>query len=479
MNNFETIIGVEVHAELNTKHKIFSPALNNVESTPNTNVHPIDLGLPGTLPIFNEEVLQKAILISKSLNMDISKNMHWDRKNYFYHDNPKGYQITQFDTPIGRNGYIELDNGKKINIDFMHMEEDTAKTFNRENLILLDYNRCGVPLVEIVTSPSLRSSSETKEYLEKLREILVFLNVSDGKLDMGSFRVDVNVSIRPYGVDKLYPKVEIKNLNSFANVTKAIEIEVKEQIKSFNLGQKILQTTKRYDEDNKKLVIMRIKEGVADYRYFPEPDLQEINLTEEYITKITSDIPKLPQVIRKELIEEYKINHKEVDILLNDKAMTDFFLETLNYDLVPQKTLNYLLSNVLEYLNKNKLAFIDSKITIENFVDINNLLNKGEISSNHVKKIIPLLLDETNKVLDLVEKLGLKQISDPKIILELVTEVLKENPGSIELFNSGKERAKGFLIGQIIKKSKGQANPVLVTEILDQELAKSLNEKNN
>ncbi len=471
MNNFEIVIGVEVHAELNTKHKIFSPAINDINAPANTNVHPTDLGMPGALPSFNNEVLKKALKITKALKMDITKEMHWDRKNYFYHDNPKGYQITQFDTPIGRNGKIVLDNKKEVIVDFMHMEEDTAKTFNEGEYILLDYNRCGVPLVEIVTKPCLRSADETKEYLEKLREILVFLDVSDGKMNEGSFRVDVNVSIRPLGYEGLNPKVEIKNLNSFSNVVKAIELESKIQIKEYILGNKVLEATKRFDEDSKSLVVMRVKENAADYRYFPEPDLPWIELNDEFIKKYTSDMPLLPNQIRKLLVEENSLDEKEVEVLLMNKQMVDFYLETLKEEsLKPKQTLNYLLVNVNEYLNKEKVEFIDTYLSIDNLVDIEELLTSGKISSNHVKKIIPNLLKESKNVKELVKELGIEQISDPKIIESFVKEVLDENPESIELYKSGKNKAFGFLIGKIIAKSKGQANPKLVNEILKENL---------
>ncbi len=467
MNNFELVIGVEVHAELNTKYKIFSPAINDINAPANTNVHPTDLGMPGALPVFNNEVLKKALKITKALDMDITKDMHWDRKNYFYHDNPKGYQITQFDTPIGRNGKIVLDDNSEVIIDFMHMEEDTAKTFNDGDSILLDYNRCGVPLVEIVTKPCLRSAKQTKEYLEKLREILVFLDVSDGKMQEGSFRVDVNVSIRPFGYKDLNPKVEIKNLNSFSNVLKAIELESKIQIKDYILGNKVLESTKRFDEDTKSLYVMRIKENAADYRYFPEPDLPLLSLSDDFINKHTKDMPLLPNQIRNLLINEHSLDFKEVEVLLTNKDMVDFFLLSLNeQNLKPKQTLNYLLVNVNEYLNKQKIDFKNTHLSIDNLIDIEDLLSTGKISSNHVKKIIPFLLEKEVDVKVLVKELGIEQISDPSVIKAFVKEVLEENPDSIELYKSGKNKAFGFLIGKIIVKSKGQANPKLVNEIL-------------
>lgn len=469
MNNYETVIGVEVHAQLNTKRKIFSPSLNNTDADVNTNVHPIDLGLPGTLPRFNEEVLQKSIIVAKSFNMDITEVMHWDRKNYFYHDNPKGYQITQQETPIGRNGKIILDNGKVINIDFMHMEEDTAKSFHREDKTLLDFNRCGIPLVEIVSKPDMASKEEAKEYLEKLRETLLYIGASDCKMQDGSLRIDLNISVRPLGQETLNPKVEIKNLNSFNNLLKAVDLETKSQINSYNSNQKVLETTKRFDEDSQSLKVMRIKEGVTDYRYFTEPDLPYIKIDQEYILNSTKEMPMLPGDIKKVLIEK-EINSKDIVTLMNDVDMCKFYLELLDKGLNPKNNLNYLIVNINAILNKENLSFKDLQIEVKDFEDMERLLDESVISSNHIKKIIPVMITSKNTVDEIVDELGIKQITDRVIIREMVTEVLDANAQSIEDFKNGKDRSIGFLVGQIIKKSKGQANPKIVNEILMEEI---------
>lgn len=472
MTNFETIIGIEVHAELNTNEKIFTTSYNNISSKENTNISVIDLGFPGTLPKFNEEVLQKAILIAKALNMKITKTMHWDRKNYFYHDLPKGYQITQLDTPIGRNGCIELKSGKKIEIAFMHMEEDTAQTTNADGNIHLNFNRAGVPLVEIVSSPNLRSGSEAREYLEKLREILIYLDVNDGKLERGSLRADINISIRPIGEKKLYKKVEIKNLNSLTNIELAIKEEEKLQLKKFLTGKKIEQETKRFDESQKKLVTMRKKEGAVDYRYFPEPDLPVIEVTDNYIKKIVSRMPVLPHEIRSKLTNQYKLNEKDVNVLMTDFSMTRFYLQALEKELNAGQVLNYLLSNVNGYLNKEKKNFSDIYLSIDNLADLEELLHSKKISTNHVKKIIPLLLEKKCNVKEIVKELGLEQIIDEQKILEFVQITLKNNPESIDLYKAGKDKSFGFLVGQTLKTSKGQANPSIVNKILKEELEK-------
>ncbi len=469
MNNYETIIGIEVHAQLNTKRKIFSPSLNDVTSAPNTNIHPIDLGMPGALPRFNEEVLEKAILVANAFNMDITKKMHWDRKNYFYHDNPKGYQITQQKTPIGRNGVITLDNGKEIGVDFMHMEEDTAKSLHREDATLLDFNRCGVPLVEIVSTPDMRSSAEAREYVEKLREILVYLGVSDGKLEEGSLRVDVNVSVRPYGQPHFNPKVEIKNLNSFSNVAASIEIETKNQILAYNTGMPVVQATKRFMEGSKTVETMRVKEGVVDYRYFPEPDLPYIEIDDEYITNVLKDSNRLPAAVKADL-EAFGFGAKDISNLMQNVDMVKYFFTMVDNGLDPKQSLNYLLTNIKDYLNKSHVDFTEIGITIENFLDINELVTSGKISTNHVKKIIPILCEKPQNAKELVSEMGIEQITDPAAIAEIVKAVLADNEQSVEDFLGGKDRAVGFLMGQVIKASKGQANPELARKVLVEEL---------
>lgn len=469
MNNYETIIGIEVHAQLNTKRKIFSPSLNDSAAKPNTNVHPIDLGMPGALPRFNEDVLIKAIQVANAFGMDITRKMHWDRKNYFYHDNPKGYQITQQKTPIGRNGIITLDNGKEIGVDFMHMEEDTAKSTHREDATLLDFNRCGVPLIEIVSTPDMRSSKEAREYVEKLREILVYLGVSDGKMEEGSLRVDVNVSVRPYGQEHFNPKVEIKNLNSFSNVESAIELEVKNQTLAYNTGQTVLQATKRYMETSKTVETMRVKEGVVDYRYFPEPDLPYIEIDDDYIADCLKDSSKLPNEIKTEL-SNFGFGAKDISNLMQNVEMVKYFFAMVESGLDPKQSLNYLLVNIKDYMNKSHCNFSEVSMTIENFKDIEELVASGKISTNHVKKIIPKLCSEEQNAKELVKELGIEQITDPTIIGEMIDSVLDDNEQSIIDFHGGKDRAMGFLIGQVIKKSKGQANPSLVNKILIEKL---------
>lgn len=465
MVNYETIIGIEVHAQLNTKRKIFSPSLNDSKSKPNTNIHPIDLAMPGALPRFNEEVLKKAIMVANALGMDITRKMHWDRKNYFYHDNPKGYQITQQQTPIGRHGHIALDCGKKIGVDFMHMEEDTAKSLHKADCTLLDFNRCGVPLIEIVSAPDMRSAKEAREYVEKLREILVYLGVSDGKLEEGSMRVDVNVSVRPFGQSEFNPKVEIKNLNSFSNVQSAIEVEVKNQILAYNTNSQVLQATKRYIESNKSVETMRIKEGIVDYRYFPEPDLPYIELDDQYINEVLSETKMLPSEVKSKL-EEFGFNNKDITNLMTNVQMVNFFFEMVDAGLEPKQVLNYLLVNIKDYLNKSGKPFTEICINVQNFIEIDELLKSGKISSNHVKKIIPLLCEESQSAKELVAKLGIEQITDQKIIDSMVDKVLEANEQSIIDYKNGKDRAFGFLIGQIIKESKGQANPSMVNATL-------------
>ena len=475
MNNYEIIIGVEVHAQLNTKHKIFSPSLVSATAKPNTNIHPIDLGMPGALPRFNEEVLKKAIIICEAFNMEITKKMHWDRKHYFYLDNPKGYQITQKETPIGKNGYIELDSGKKIKIEFMHMEEDTAKSFHTENKTLLDFNRCGTPLVEIVSAPEIRTPKEAREYLEKLKEILFFLNVSDCKMEEGSMRVDVNVSVRPYGMKEFNPKVEIKNLNSFKNVEIAIEKEVEKQIKAYNIGQPVLQATKRFNEQKNDLDIMRIKESSVDYRYFPEPDLPFIELTDDYIEELIEKMPLTPNVYREEL-KKIKFNEKEIKTLMNDKTMLEFFFLAYKKGLNPKNMFNYLTVNINEYLNKNKKELKDFNLSIDDFILLEKKLNNGEISSKHLKVIFPEMLDTGKNIETIIEEKNLKQISDPKEIEKFIEKVLTDFPEQLNEYKNGKTALFKFFLGKIMSESKGQINPMMTNKILQEYLDKKVNE---
>ena len=470
MINYEIVIGIEVHTELNTKHKIFSPSINDINAKPNSNIHPIDLGFPGTLPRFNNEVLEKAIIVCNALEMDITRDMKWDRKNYFYPDNPKGFQITQQETPIGRNGKIVLENGKVITIDFMHMEEDTAKSFHNGEDTLLDFNRCGVPLLEIVTAPDLRSGLEAKEYLEKLRELLLYVDASDCKMEEGSLRVDVNISVMPLGQKEFNTKVEIKNLNSFANVQSAIEVEVKKQIAALNSGVEIKQATKRFNEGTKSVDIMRIKESAADYRFMTEPDLPRLTLTQKRIDDVLVDMPKLPSVIRKEILEEFKIETKICDILMSDKEMTFFFIKCVQANLNPKQIVNYLTVNINEYLNKSKVKFSDITIDVESFKQLESLLNSGKISTSHVKKIIPAMIEGQTDCNTIVKKMNIMQITDVETLRKFVLETLKNNSESIKDYKEGKDRAFGFLIGQIMKLSKGQANPKIINELLTEEL---------
>lgn len=470
MFNYETIVGVEVHVELNTKHKIFSPSLNDIKQPPNTNIHPIDLGLPGTLPRFNPEVLDKAILVASGLGMEVTKDMHWDRKNYFYADNPKGYQITQQETPIGRHGQIVLDSGKIINIDFMHMEEDTAKSFHDQaGVTKLDFNRCGVPLVEIVSAPDMRNGKEAHEYLNKLKEILLYLDASDCKMEEGSLRVDVNVSVRPYGYDGYNPKVEIKNLNSFKNVEIAIDKEVARQIKAYNTGGKVLQATKRFNEQTKDVEIMRIKESNTDYRYFPEPDLPWIHLTDDDINQVKEQMPAMPEEIKAKLAG-FGFNEKEVGILMQDKTMCQFFFACIDQNLNPKQMFNYLTVNVNEYLNKAKKGFDQVNINPQQFIELDQYLSQDKISSKHVKEIIPMMLETTNSVSQIISDNNLEQITNVDTITNWVKEVVASNPEALELYKEGKKSAYGFFVGELMKISNGQVSPKLANEILTKHL---------
>lgn len=471
MNNYQVTIGIEVHAQLNTKRKIFSPAFNNMHDTPNKNVHPIDLALPGTLPIFNEEVLEKAILIASAFNMNITHEMSWDRKNYFYHDNPKGYQVTQYRTPIGTKGSIVLDNNKYIGVAFMHMEEDTAKSNHKEDKTYLDYNRAGIPLVEIVSEPDISNKEEAKVYLEKLREILLYLNVSDCKMEDGSLRVDVNVSIRPVGQEKLNTKVEIKNLNSFSNVQKAIDLEIADQTLKYNTGKEVLECTKRYLESSNSLELMRLKDGTDTYRFIPEPELSPISINEEYINDKLTNMPLLPsQIVEK--LKSLRIPEDDIVNLMKDKDMTLFYLELIKEDIDPIFVINNLLGSIKDYLNQKSINFNNLQISNKHFIDLWTKFNAEVINSGHVKKILAIVCDTNQEVQDIIDQHNLKQLSDASEIRTIILKVLNANEKIINDYNSGNERALKSLMGQVMKESKGLANPKIVNENLKEELEK-------
>lgn len=459
-------VGIEIHVELKSKGKVFSKGKNEFNTHPNTNVTVIDLGYPGILPQLNKEVVNMAIAASLAFHASIAREMHFDRKNYFYPDLPKGYQITQQKTPIGSNGYIEIEKDgikKQIRIERLHIEEDTCKSIHTEHATLLNFNRAGVPLIEIVSKPDIENAEEAVLYVEKLRETLLYLGISDVKIEEGSMRCDVNVSLHEEGTP-LGTKVEIKNIGSISNVGVAINYEIKRQTEMLEENEKIVEETRRFDDKTMTTIAMRTKETGNDYRYFPEPDLPYIHVSEEWIKEVEAKMPIMPEILR-ETYQNLGVNEKNINAIISNKRMCDFY-EAYRKIMNPIILSNLLTGDIISFMNKNSLDFEDIKLNETNLKDFIEALEKNEISSKQGKEILPILMTEGGDYAALINKLGMKQISDKDSLLELISKVIDENPESIDDFKAGKDRAIKYLMGQIMKASKGQANPALVNKLL-------------
>lgn len=460
-------IGIEVHVELKSLSKVFSNSKNNFNDPVNTNVNVIDLAYPGSLPRLNKEVINMAIKACLALNCDVTRLMHFDRKNYFYADLPKGFQITQQDTPIGTNGYIEIENGKKIRIERLHIEEDTCKSIHSKET-LLNFNRAGVPLLEIVSKPDIHSGLEAVQYVEKLRETLLYLGISDVKIEEGSMRCDVNVSVSDN--DTLGTKCEVKNIGSISNVKTAIDYEVSRQTELLKNGEIIKEQTRRYDDKTKTTILMRYKETGNDYRYFPEPDIPYFEITDEWIREIEKQMPILTDEL-KEKYEKLNINPQNIQTLISNRSLC-MFLESVIDSVDAVIASNILTSDIAGYLNKNIVSIEDTKLTKEKFIELINMLKNEQLSSKQAKQIIPYLLETDKSISSLIEELGLVQITDNTKLQEIINNVLNNNQESVNDYKNGHENALKYLMGQIMKESKGQANPKLVNELLIENLKK-------
>ncbi|WP_121610165.1 Asp-tRNA(Asn)/Glu-tRNA(Gln) amidotransferase subunit GatB [Mesobacillus foraminis] len=473
--NFETVIGLEVHVELKTDSKIFSNAPNHFGAEPNTNTTVIDLGYPGVLPVVNKKAVEFAMKACMALNCEVATETKFDRKNYFYPDNPKAYQISQFDKPIGEHGWIEIEvNGekKKIGITRIHMEEDAGKLTHGNGYSLVDYNRQGTPLVEIVSEPDIRTPEEAYAYLEKLKSIIQYTGVSDCKMEEGSLRCDANISLRPVGQEEFGTKTELKNLNSFNFVRKGLEYEEKRQAEILNAGGEIQQETRRYDEATNTTVLMRVKEGSEDYRYFPEPDLMDIFIDEDWKARIRAEIPELPDARKKRYIEELGLPSYDANVLTVTKEMSDFFEAAVQEGADPKQASNWVMGEVSGYLNAEGKELHEVPLTPQGLAGMIKLIENGTISSKIAKTVFKEIIENGGDAEKIVKEKGLVQISDEGALLKIITEIIDANPQSVEDFKGGKEKAKGFLVGQIMKATKGQANPPLVNKLLAQELSK-------
>jgi aspartyl-tRNA(Asn)/glutamyl-tRNA(Gln) amidotransferase subunit B len=472
---FETVIGLEVHVELKTDSKIFSSSPNRFGAEPNTNTSVIDLGYPGVLPVLNRKAVDYGMKAAMALNCQVATHTKFDRKNYFYPDNPKAYQISQFDKPIGEHGWIEIEvDGykKKIGITRIHLEEDAGKLNHGKGFSLCDYNRQGTPLVEIVSEPDIRTANEAYAYLEKLKSIIQYTGVSDCKMEEGSLRCDANISIRPVGQEEFGTKTELKNLNSFNFVRKGLEYEEKRQRQVILSGGVIEQETRRFDEATGTTILMRVKEGSDDYRYFPEPDLLDLYIDEEWKARVRAEIPELPDARKTRYIDELGLPSYDAAVLTVTKEMADFFEATVNAGADAKQASNWLMGEVSGYLNAEQKELEDVALTPEGLAGMIKLIENGTISSKIAKTVFKELIENGGDTEKIVKEKGLVQISDESALLKIVTEVLDNNPQSIEDYKNGKNKAIGFLVGQLMKATKGQANPQVVNKLLQEEIKK-------
>jgi aspartyl-tRNA(Asn)/glutamyl-tRNA(Gln) amidotransferase subunit B len=477
MSQFETVIGLEVHAELSTNSKIFCGCPTEFGAPPNTHTCPICLGHPGVLPVVNKRAVEFAMKAALALNCEISRETKFDRKNYFYPDLPKAYQISQYDQPIGKNGWIEIEvNGekKRIGINRLHLEEDAGKLTHSEygGGTLVDYNRVGVPLVEIVSEPDIRSPEEARAYLEKLKAILQYTGVSDVRMEQGSLRCDANVSIRPVGQKEFGTKTELKNMNSFRNVQLGLEYEVERQKELVLSGGKVTQETRRWDEANKKTVLMRSKEEAHDYRYFPDPDLVRMQISEEWIEAVRATIPELPDARQARYVNDYGLSSVDAGVITMTKESADFYDEAVKTGADPKAVANWLMVELFGYLNANNLELSDVKITPQGLGEMVKLIENGTISSKIAKTVFKEMVETGKAPAKIVEEQGLVQISDEGALRQIVADVIAAHPQAVADYKAGNERAIGFFVGQVMKQTKGKANPAMVNKLLVEAIEK-------
>lgn len=474
MSNYIPTIGTEVHVELKTDTKIFSSSKNGYGSMANSLTNVVDLGYPGTLPTLNKEVIMTGIRACHVLHCNIRKVQHFDRKNYFYPDNPKNYQITEARTPIGYDGYVEIEVdgvSKKIEIEEIHIEEDTCKSAHRGSVSLLDFNRAGVPLIEIVTKPCMTSAIEAKLYLEKLRELLFYSDISDCKMEEGSMRCDANVSLRRSVNDPLGTKCEVKNIGSISNVFLAINKEIERQSKLLDEGVSFPEQTRRYDDKLGDTVLMRVKETGNDYRYFPEPDIPYVVIDDEMIEEALKKLP-MSAAERTKLYIEKGMDLEHAKKIIANRMLSDYLNEFLDTDLDFKTAGNLLLGDISFYLNKEEKRIEDTTLTSDKFLDLVSKVNDGSLTSKNVKDILELVLTSSLSIEEIIKKVGISNITDTGALEEIVLNVISNNPDSVSDYKAGKDRAIKYLMGQIMKETKGSANPKLVNEILTRELNK-------
>ncbi|WP_025675438.1 Asp-tRNA(Asn)/Glu-tRNA(Gln) amidotransferase subunit GatB [Paenibacillus polymyxa] len=474
-SKYETVIGLEVHVELHTKSKIFCGCSTSFGAPPNSHTCPVCLGHPGVLPVLNRQAVDYAMKAAMALNCTIADVSKFDRKNYFYPDSPKAYQISQYDQPIGENGWIDIEvNGetKRIGITRLHLEEDAGKLTHVDGgyASLVDFNRVGTPLVEIVSEPDISSPEEAKAYLEKIRAIMQYCDVSDVKMEEGSLRCDANISLRPHGQKELGTKAELKNMNSFRGVQRGLEYEQFRQEQTLDEGGTIVQETRRWDEAQGKTLSMRGKEQAHDYRYFPDPDLVTLHIDEEWKERIRASIPELPDQRKTRYTSEYGLPEYDAQVITSSKPLADLFEDSLQFTKDAKAVSNWIMGDLLGYLNSASVELSHVKLTGRGLGEMIGLLEKGTINSKIAKTVFKEMLESDKLPQQIVEEKGLVQISDEGAILTIVEQVVAANPQSVEDYKAGKQKAIGFLVGQVMKESKGKANPGLANKLLTEVL---------
>ena len=472
---YEAVIGLEVHLQLATKSKAFCGCSTLFGQEPNSQTCPVCLGMPGSLPVLNRTAFEYALKVALALNCKVSDFVKFDRKNYFYPDLPKNFQISQFDRPLSRNGFLEVQskNGSKnVRIRRVHLEEDAGKLLHTEEMSLVDFNRSGIPLLEIVTEPDINSPKEAHEYLTLLKNVLEYLEVSDCDMEKGSLRCDANVSIKPQGKAELGVKAEVKNMNSFKGVEKALEYEIARQKRAIEEGARIVQETRLWDAEGEVTISMRSKEEAHDYRYFPEPDLVPFIIPVEKIERIRKELPELPHNRRERFVMEYGLSEYDAEVLTSDRAFADYFEEsTKGYD-KPKSMANWIMGDISYQLKLKGLKLQDIKVTPSSLRELVKLIDDGGISGKMAKDILVEMIETGKSPQEIVQQKGLSQISNSEEIEKIVDKVIEENTKSVSDFKNGKEKAIIFLVGQVMVKTKGKANPKMVNESLRRKLSK-------
>lgn len=482
---YEAVIGLETHCQLNTQTKIFSNSSTEFGADPNTNIDPICMGLPGVLPVLNQKVLEYAVKAAQALSCDITPYSKFDRKQYFYPDLPKNYQISQFDLPIATNGWLEIEivdenNNpirKRIGITRLHMEEDAGKLvhggsdrLSGSTHSMVDFNRAGIPLVEIVSEPDIRSGLEAAEYAQELRRIVRYLGVSDGNMQEGSLRCDVNISVRPVGQKEFGTKVEIKNMNSFSAIQRAIDYEIERQTAALEAGESLTQETRLWEEGSQRTISMRSKEGSSDYRYFPEPDLPPIEVSAEQLQQWKSELPELPAQKRHRYETELGLSAYDTRVLTDDRNVAEYFEATVSAGADTKQAANWMMGDITAYLKNEKLAITNIPLKPTELAELINLISQNTISGKIAKDILPELLTKGGSPKELVEKKGLIQISDTGELESIINEVISSHPNEVEKFKAGKTKLKGFFVGQVMKKTQGRADPQLTNQLISKKL---------